>query len=250
MWLALWDNKIEILKIWNDDISAVYLGDEKIWPEASSFALPFKNTLWYRPLNWDLKDYSWNWNDISLSSTPIYGKLNDWSSFLQSAWYTKWSVISLPNFKNIKAFTISFRRAGFKNIYRDQIIFSWAINNEWSGNINGISIYWSWRYNNTITLRLNRVEDHIWWYDNIRVHYAYVFTLWLPIKISTFVNWDYVRTLTRYENVLLWERQVLFWKSYDDVWCHIPISDLCIVWDGLLSDKIKDYYIKTKDKYR
>lgn len=32
MWLALWDNKIEIFKIWNDDISAAYLGDEKVWP--------------------------------------------------------------------------------------------------------------------------------------------------------------------------------------------------------------------------
>lgn len=250
MWLLLWDNKIEILKIWNDDISAVYLGDEKIWPEAFSFAPPFKNTIWYRPLNWDLKDYSWNWNDISLSSTPIYGKLNDWSSFLQSAWYTKWSVISLPNFKNQKLLTISFRRKGFKNIYRDQVIFSWSKNNEWSGNVEGISIYWSWRYNHTITLRLNRVEDNLWWYDNIWVHYAYVFTLWMPIKISMFVNWDYVRSLTRYESVVLWEKQVLFWKSYDDTWCHIPISDLCVVWDNLLSDKIKDYYIKTKDKYR
>lgn len=250
MWLLLWDNKIETLKIWNDDISAVYLGDEKIRPEAFLFESPFKNTLWYRPLNWDLKDYSWNWNDLSFSSNPIYGKLSDWSSFLQSAWYTRWSTISLPGFKNLRGFTISFRAKNFKNTYRDQVIFSWAINNEWSGQINGTSIYWSWRYNNTITLRLNRVEDHLWWYGDGRVNYAYVFTIWVPTKISIFFNWDHVRDLRRYESVLLWERQVLFWKSYDDTWFHIPISDLFVVWDNLFSDKIKDYYIKTKDKYR
>lgn len=250
MWLLLWDNKIEILKIWNDDISAVYLGDEKVRPEASLFEPPFKNTLWYRPLSWDLKDYSWNWNNISFDSTPVYAKLSDWSSFLQSAWYTKWSVISLPNFKNLKAFTISFRAKDFKNTYRDQIIFSWSRYKEWSWNIEGFSIYWSRRYAYNIAIRVNRVEDNSVSTNGGWTHVAYVFNLWRPLRVNVFINWGYVNSITRYESLDMWDNQVLFWNSQDGSNFVIPISDLCIVWNNLLSDEINDYYIKTKNKYR
>lgn len=220
---------------------------------------PWANTLVYRPVDWDMKDYSWNWYDLQWSPTS-YETLSSWLK----VWVFDWNVNPRPwniypntapilqvTQHNTNNFTVSF--------WINVVTFTtetWIMYVQWTGSYQAFY----WLVNNTNTFRFwlgnwawsdfafkdfNTTNSANTWYHIV---FVYDYNSWSPyvkcykdnvlldtINTNAFNNWN------------AWDCWTIMYSHYDNS-CK-KISRWIIEDKVRTAQEVSDYFDSTKADY-
>ena len=218
------------------ELKNAYIGEYKEWT-------PWANTLAYFPLEWDYKDYSWNWNNGTKSWTINF--VTSWGlTYAETSSYTAWYV-SFPITMNSTAYTLSW----WVNLQLPSQYYRW-----WS-------IFWIWNTTNSLC-----GTDVWWWYNKFDVtvvgtrdwisnvapsastwyHIAWIFTTtWMKM----YVNWAQAYSDSN-SYTLSWSSWKLFSRDALTSWdYHWALSQIIIENKEWTQQEVSDYYNLTKSNY-
>ena len=218
-----------------------------LWTEAQE-RQPWANTVAYRPLTSDnlANDMSWNWNNLSYSTSITFG-INAWVNCVNlPAWrsiYLYGDIVNLPIWTSAR--TISF----------------WDYNNEIasSSNISYCFKYWNDTTNQSFSIRYNGASPiyEVFLYTNTVSSWVSVTTWIWKNHIVTYANWV-VKYYINWE--LVWSaNQVLNTTNYlFAIWADRNvtyatksrnISNFIIENKERTATETSIYYNVTKSKY-
>lgn len=213
----------------------IYLWD-KIVAQGECFKIPRHWLIWYRPLQSDLLDISWNWNDWTWQN---------WSWTFNTAWSYKWARITITNnswysFANnyIKTNIIknTYPLSFWCRVYRysewDNRCIMWNWSNWWSShywidwwNSEIQPFYWSYYFRSSQAMDLNTR-----------------FCLLITIKnweTKLYVNWQLKDTTAYWWNASWWTYRTIWSWSYASFQSKITWMDWLIK-DAVLYNRILD----------
>lgn len=209
---------------------------------------PWANTVWYRPLQNDCKDYSWNWYDGTWNS-PSYTQ--SWTTI--NVAYFNGSYIDLSNFRiNEDATTILVRAKSTSTQSRQEIFDA----NDCSGSTTSTTYF---NYNWTSSWQYAMQHTVPWW------NYATAYTSWWPFQnvwknicvvmntgwIKIYMNWVLQGTSSNLSWRMIWTPDASIWwrKHWNTNFFRWYISEF--IWENKnrTEDEITKYYNSTKANY-
>jgi hypothetical protein len=211
MSIYLWSSEPSKIYVWSNEVKEVYVGTEKVRP---TFPIPTSWLLWYRPLQSDLKDASWNWKDWSWYSwtggfSAIWGK----TGARVTTKTVSWRTVTAQHIVTSLQYDGSNISMCWWIYYATQVsdwLRPWIINNSHSASSDFYGIWQrvfdSFRTyllkNGTTYLLWNRINT--WWWN-----FVCVIISWTTLKY--YLNW----TLTTTSTVSSWTTNSNNWR----LWC-------------------------------
>lgn len=212
---------------------------------------PTSDTLAYYPLNWNLKDYSWNWHNGTWSTgTAKYNTLSNWLKVAEFSWWV--SRITTTFSGTPKTVSLWVNKSTSLN---DPFVNTW----KWIAwqNIADNWTWWLFRLINS-SARPNKVIYQNGNFDSYRVEKTEsYYDKWINLVITNnwstslfYVNWVYVGSVSN--NISAWGSLWIGTTPYDtssNYTLYWYVSDVIlesVVWD---STKITNYYNQTKANY-
>jgi len=212
---------------------------------------PTSDTLAYYPLNWNLKDYSWNWHNGTWSTgTAKYNTLSSWLKVAEFSWWVSRVTTTFsgtPKTVSLWVYKSTSLSDPFVNTWK---WIAWQnIEDNWT--------WWLFRLINS-SARPNKVIYQNGNYDSYRVEKTEsYYDKWINLVITNswstslfYVNWVYVGSVSN--NISTWGSLWIGTTPYDtsaNNTLYWYVSDLIlenIVWN---STKITNYYNQTKSNY-
>ena len=238
-WLWFWDISIYYYKS-IVPVSAVYV--KRPEPEPKKWT-PWENTLVYMPLNWDVKDYSWNNNngtitwEVSLTGTiwdKNYAEFNGWAidlttlpvSWNQTFTHSAWMKINSSWVSHMHHFGRDYNNSRsniiiwYSNDHRPlQDIY---VTNIYMWNAIPTSWYWTWK------------------------HCVYVHD-WSSNKM--YINWELYWEWSGNINIVTWYNKYIGRIQTNSIQMWYWMSESIIENRAWTKDEIQYYFNSTKADY-
>ena len=210
---------------------------------------PWANTVWYRPLQNDCKDYSWNWYDGTWNS-PSYTQ--SWTTI--NVAYFNWSYIDLSNFRITEDNTTInvWVKSNSTNTWQE------VFDATWGSTGNSVTYFWyNWPWD---------VSNQYWMQHAYNGgSYAKVYTSWWPFQdvwknicvvmntsgVKIYMNWVLQTTTSTLSWQMNWTPNASIWwrKYWNTNFFRWYISEF--IWENKnrTDEEILNYYNKTKKNY-
>jgi hypothetical protein len=205
---------------------------------------PWANTLWYRPLNWNANDLSWNWNNGTASNIT-------WDSWWDGGCaYFNWNAyIDIPSLENTTTRTFSFWVKCASNASGDFLFAgdnsdknltlmasSWKINTQ---------IWKSWIGSPTRWITNNYSTATVWdgtWHHIVVTINSNVYTTYIDGVQDNSCTWSY--WTTPISVIRMWMNKNGSSDKYTGYIDTLIIEKVC--WTA---DEVSKYYKSTKWNY-
>lgn len=214
---------------------------------------PWANTIAYYKFEWDAKDYSWNWHDLTASWNVSYTTLN-WRQVVYMQGSSSWNSTKLVT----ATFTTSANVPATFSIWCRTNANGWSIPNGYQLLIYYLQsspyyrqwIYTSWGNNRDYKIGTNQNLQSTWVYPDIWDNTFHLVTAtFTTSNMKLYIDWTLKYTWT-WTSALSYNWKILVWSNDDSYyWFNWYIWDTIIeniAWDDAA---IANYYNQTKANY-
>jgi len=218
---------------------------------------PWDNTVAYYKFDWDTKDYSWNWLDLTAYNIT-YNTIASWNSCAYFNWASAYALNTTID-KTLSWWTQNIRVKKYRN-NSDEVICQIAITPQWQ-----ITWDWWWIIRSTSTQTGN--ISHTLYYNNFvfeAVNNTWIANwTWMNVVAvawssgnKLYINWQQVTATYNY-----WNSSTSFWSirfNRLSAWRHQHVSAQyaqCELSNRILENRewtakeVQDYYNLTKSNY-
>lgn len=247
MSIYVWTSEIKNVYVGTTPVKEIFVWTTKVRPAGYT---PTSNTVAYYPLNWDVKDYSWNW--YNLTETPVsYDTLQSW---IKVAYYSWRRQSWVPSGVGMSLYSQSLPKT--YNVWIKGVQYQ-------SNTIQIFYLLWSWSYRVCdLYIQSNTVGASFWngsWWNTATVSSSFALNTRYNVVVtynnstnivSFYKNWTLIWSVNNgwYVN-WSWYSWWTIWYSQSNTSSASYLSNVILENKAWTAQEVSDYYNLTKSNY-